>query len=161
MKRCPTCQQTYTDETLQFCRLDGALLVDDSSAAESATTLVLPDPHQISEKSTRSIHLPPSIAVLPFVNTLGHACGVSGRTREAQTVLTQLKEMSEQSYVSTYFIATVYLGLGKKDETFEWLNKAYDDREQWLIYLKVEPKLDSLRSDPRFADLVRRVGLTQ
>jgi adenylate cyclase len=90
---------------------------------------------------------------------LGHAYGVSGRSDEAQTILTQLKETSEKSYVCTYFIATVYLGLGEEDETFEWLNRAYDEREQWLIYLQVEPKLDSLRLDPRFADLVRRVGL--
>ena len=53
----------------------------------------------------------------------------------------------------------IYTGLGDKDQAFKWLNKAYDDRSAWLTGLKLEPMLDSLRSDPRFEDLLLRVGL--
>jgi hypothetical protein len=56
-------------------------------------------------------------------------------------------------------MAYIYAGLKLNDEAFEWLEKAYDERNQWLTWLKVDPRLDLLRADPRFANLVRRVGL--
>ena len=62
-------------------------------------------------------------------------------------------------HVSPYDVAVLYTALGEKDKALEQLNKAYEDRAGWLIYLKVEPLFDPLRSDPRFADLVRRTGL--
>lgn len=68
-------------------------------------------------------------------------------------------ERSKRAYVSPYNIAVLYTGLGDKQTAFEWLNKAYEERASWMIYLKVDPALDSLRSDPRFPDLVRKVGL--
>lgn len=55
-------------------------------------------------------------------------------------------------------LATVYIGLGDKDSAFMWLNKAYEERSGWLTYIAVEPRLDSPRSNPRFDDLMRRVG---
>ena len=55
----------------------------------------------------------------------------------------------------------IYAALGQRDQAFEWLNKAYDQHDLQLVSLKVDPTLDGLRSDPRFADLVRRVGLPQ
>ena len=58
-------------------------------------------------------------------------------------------------------MATVYIGLGEKEQTFAWLNKAYDERSGYMPWLKVEPKWDSLRSDTRFGGLLRRVGLVQ
>jgi len=57
------------------------------------------------------------------------------------------------------WIALVYTGLGDKDKAFEWLENAYNERNHWLIWIKVEPRFDSLRSDPRFTDLLRRIGL--
>lgn len=95
------------------------------------------------------------------IATLGYAYGVSGKRGEAQKVLDQLKQRSEQSYVSPYFIALVYTGLGDKDQAFEWLEKAYNERHPYLAFFKVEPVFDTLRSDPRFADLLRRIGLSQ
>lgn len=66
-------------------------------------------------------------------------------------------EMSKQAYVSPYDLAILYVGLGDKNRAMEQLNRAYDDRAGWLIYLNVEPVFDPLRSDPRFADLVSRM----
>ena len=73
-------------------------------------------------------------------------------------MLNELKGRSERSYVSPYFIALIYTGLGEKDKAFEWLEKAYHERHPYLAFLKVEPVFDTLRSDPRFADLLRRIG---
>ena len=74
-------------------------------------------------------------------------------------MLDQLKERSKGSYVSPYFIALVYAALGEKDHAFEWLEKAYNEHQPYLTLIKVEPVFDSLRSDPRFADLLSRIGL--
>ncbi len=90
---------------------------------------------------------------------LGHAYAVAGRRAEAQEVLDRLIELSKQRYVSSYQIATIYAGLGETDQAFAWLEKAYGERNNWLAYLKVDPIFDGLRSDSRFAALVRRVGL--
>ena len=86
---------------------------------------------------------------------LGHAYAVSGNMNEAQRVIDDLEELSKQRYVSSYHIALIYTGLGENDRAFEWLEKAYEERADLLVYIKVEPRLDSLRGDPRFADLLR------
>ena len=90
---------------------------------------------------------------------LGHAFAISGQRSEAVKILDDLKERSKQTYVQPMWIAGIYIGLGQKDQAFEWLQKAYDDRSGWLVYLKVDPVFNPLRSDPRFADLMQRVGL--
>ncbi len=90
---------------------------------------------------------------------LGHAYALAGKKNEAQRVLARLKDNAQRRFISPYGIAMLYLGLGDKEQAFIWLNRAYDERDNWLNYLKVEPRLDPLRTDPRFIDLVRRVGL--
>ena len=65
--------------------------------------------------------------------------------------------MSKQAYVSSYDLAILYVGLGDKDRALEQLNKSYEDRAGFIIYLNVEPLFDPLRSDPRFAELVRKM----
>jgi len=95
------------------------------------------------------------------IATLGHAYALAGKRAEALKVLDELQGRARQKYVSPFFIALVYTGLGEKDQAFEWLEKAYEERHPYLILIKVEPVFDGLRSDPRFADLVRRVGLPQ
>jgi serine/threonine-protein kinase len=92
---------------------------------------------------------------------LGHALAMTGRTEEARRVIDELMLMSAKRYVSPYIIAEIYRGLGEIDLTFEWLEKAYEDRSDWLVWLGVEPALNVLRPDPRFTDLIRRVGLPQ
>ncbi len=93
--------------------------------------------------------------------SLGHAYALSGERDKANQILVELREMSKYRYISPYLFAVVYLGLGDKDQTFAWLEKAFQDRSFFLIWLKVEPLFDPLRDDPRFADLLRRVGLPQ
>ncbi len=92
---------------------------------------------------------------------LGHAYGLAGKRTEAETVLDELKELSSRHYVSPYNLALVYTGLGDKDKAFEWLNEACEDRSGLLIYLKTQHSFDSLHADPRFKDLVRRIGLPE
>jgi tetratricopeptide (TPR) repeat protein len=94
-----------------------------------------------------------------YVAMLGHAYAVAGDIPEAQKLVDQLKTQSVEAYVSSYSIAEVYAGLGDRDKAFEWLQKAYEERSRALVFLRVEPSLDPLRPDPRFQDLLRRVGL--
>jgi TolB-like protein/Tfp pilus assembly protein PilF len=89
----------------------------------------------------------------------GHTYAVAGQRGEAQRELNRLKDLSEQEYVSPHDIAVIHVGLGEKEQAFAWLERAYENRSSWLVYLKVEPALDPLRSDPRFADLLRRMNL--
>ncbi|HEX8145533.1 MAG TPA: protein kinase [Pyrinomonadaceae bacterium] len=106
----------------------------------------------------RAMQLSSNLWIMPG---LGHALAMAGRTDEARQLLAELMKMSGERYVSPYFIAEIHRGLGEIDRTFEWLEKAYEDRSDWLVWLGVEPALDGLRSDPRFIDLMRRVGLPQ
>jgi Flp pilus assembly protein TadD len=92
---------------------------------------------------------------------LGHVYAVSGKKAEARAVLDELKQRSRKEYVPADNIALVYAGLGEKDQAFTWLEKAYEEHAFKMAWLKVEPYWDSLRSDPRFSDLLRRVGLPQ
>jgi hypothetical protein len=90
---------------------------------------------------------------------LGHVYAVSGKTGEARKVLEELMETSTRRYVSPYSIATIYAGCGEKDLAFRWLERAYEERSGWLAWLKPEPVSDPLREDPRFGDLLRRMGV--
>jgi tetratricopeptide (TPR) repeat protein len=90
---------------------------------------------------------------------LGMCYGVSGRKAEANKILNELLELNRNRYVSPPAFANVYIGLGDKDQAFFWLEKAYQDRSNYIAYLKVFPAVDVLRSDPRFDDLLRRMGL--
>ena len=92
---------------------------------------------------------------------LGHAYAVSGQKGEAQKVLEELREYSKRQYVSPDNQALIYAGLGEKNDAFEQLQKAYEERAGQLIFLNVDPRFDNLRADARFQDLKRRVGLAQ
>ena len=89
---------------------------------------------------------------------LGYALGKSGKQAEAREVLAELLKSASERYVSPYNIALIYNGLGDPDKTFAWLERAYEQRDQKIVFLKVEPKWNNLREDPRFQDLMRRVG---
>ena len=93
---------------------------------------------------------------------LGHAYALSGNRAEAQKVLDHLKELSAHSWVAPYNVAVIYAGLGEKDQAFALLDRAYKDRSYYLaVYLPTDERLDNLRSDPRFAELRRHVGLPE
>ena len=91
---------------------------------------------------------------------LGYGYAVTGKSAEAQTVLDKLAALSKQKYVGAVFMAKIYTGLGQKEKAFEWLEKAYEDRSIVGVgFIKTNPMFDPLRSDPRFADLLRRTNL--
>jgi DNA-binding winged helix-turn-helix (wHTH) protein/TolB-like protein/Tfp pilus assembly protein PilF len=95
---------------------------------------------------------------------LGHAYAASGKKAEARQVLNDLHDLGESrgetsGYVSPYTVAAIYTGLGEKDQAFKWLERAYEERDVWLMNLKVDPVFAKLRSDKRFQDLLTRAGL--
>jgi eukaryotic-like serine/threonine-protein kinase len=90
---------------------------------------------------------------------LGYAYAVAGRRAEAQKVLDQLSEISKRKYVPESQMVVIYTGLGEKDKAFEWLEKAYEARSIFIVGAIKGPHYDPLRSDPRFADLLRRMNL--
>jgi len=93
------------------------------------------------------------------VASLAHASAISGDLARAIQLLDDLQQRATRQFVAPYFVARVFTGLNKKDQAFTWLEKAYDARDECLTWLKVDPTMDSLRSDPRFPDILRRVGL--
>jgi tetratricopeptide (TPR) repeat protein len=92
---------------------------------------------------------------------LGLAYGLANRKAEANKVLDELLQLNKTRYVTPAAFVNVYIGLGDKDKAFEWLEKAFAERSNYVAYLKVFPIADPLRSDPRFSDLLRRIGLAR
>jgi TolB-like protein/DNA-binding winged helix-turn-helix (wHTH) protein/Flp pilus assembly protein TadD len=95
-----------------------------------------------------------------YVAALGHAYAVGGNRREAVKILESLTTRGKKSYVSPFDLALIYAALGEKDKAFALLDKAVAEHSTFLVYAKWEPRLDPLRSDPRFQNLLRRIGLT-
>lgn len=93
------------------------------------------------------------------VSYTGYVCALSGQRRKAEAVLKNLREASEHSYISPYAFALIHAGLGERDQALFWLERLYEDRNDWLMWLRVIPEFDGLRSDPRFTELLRRIGL--
>jgi len=89
---------------------------------------------------------------------LGYALAKSGKRAEARAVLEELLKLSQERYVSPYSIALVYNGLGEHDETLAWLERGLEKRDARMVSLKVEPKWNNLRREPRFVDLMRRMN---
>ena len=90
--------------------------------------------------------------------SLGHAYGVAGRTAEARAVLAELQAAAKGKYVPAYYFALVHGALGGRDEALRALERAYEERSTVLAYLLIDPRLASLREEPRFAALARRLG---
>ncbi|MBI4512831.1 MAG: tetratricopeptide repeat protein [Gemmatimonadetes bacterium] len=94
-----------------------------------------------------------------YLAALAHTYAVAGDRARAASLLEQMKRLSTQHYVSGYWIAEIHAALGEIDEAFEWLERASEEPSSWMVYLRVDPRLDPLRSDPRFDALLEKVGL--
>ncbi|TFG58365.1 MAG: hypothetical protein E4H35_01245 [Candidatus Aminicenantes bacterium] len=99
------------------------------------------------------------------VADLGHAYGIAGKKKEAREILEKLLaekllEKSKRTFVSAYDIAAVYVGLGEKDQAFEWLSRAVEERSGFLVYIKCDRRFDGLRPDPRYENLLKNIGLS-
>ena len=106
----------------------------------------------------KAFEMPENYGRTMIRSDIGHLYAVWGKRAEAQQVLAELLKKSEQSYVSAYDVAVIYAGLNENEQAFRWLDKAITQRPFWLCWLKVDPRLDGLRADPRFRDSLRRVG---
>jgi len=93
-----------------------------------------------------------------FIAALGATYARQGKTEEAQKILDQLRSLAKQRYVTPYIVARLKLALGRKDDALECLETGYRGRDSFMVFLKVDPLLDDLRSDPRFQDLLRRMN---
>jgi TolB-like protein len=96
-----------------------------------------------------------------FVAGYGHACAAAGNREEALNIVAELRDTSVRKYVSSFAVAAVYAGSGDKDLTLHWLEKAYEERGTWLIFLNVHPYFDFLRNEPRFQNLLSKLGLAK
>jgi tetratricopeptide (TPR) repeat protein len=92
--------------------------------------------------------------LLPY---LGRAYAMAGREAEAMAIVDQLQAQTSRRYFSSYSVALILSALGSVDCAFDWLEKAYEDRDEGLCWLNVDPRLDHLHSDNRFKDLARRI----
>ena len=90
---------------------------------------------------------------------LAQTFATAGRRKKAIQILDDLTKLTKQKYVAPYFFAGIHIGLGEDDRAIEYLEKSYEEHSHWLIYLHIDPSMDGLRSNPRFQDLLRRVGL--
>jgi TolB-like protein/Flp pilus assembly protein TadD len=93
-----------------------------------------------------------------FLAWLGEAYAATGHWDDAQNILGQLKQISNERYISPYYMARIYAALGEKDEALRWLETGYQERAAWMPVMKIEPRFDGLRSDPRFQHLLRRMN---
>ncbi len=90
---------------------------------------------------------------------LGYGEAMAHQQAEAKKILDQLKERSQQTYVQPMAMAMIHTGLGNRNEAFDWLGRAFEDRSAGLVYLRVDPVFEPVAADPRFAELIRRIGL--
>jgi tetratricopeptide (TPR) repeat protein len=91
-------------------------------------------------------------------SSLGHIYAVAGKSARARSVLAELRAATARKYVPSYWFALVYAGLGERDQALRYLERAYEERSTVLAYLSIDPRLASLRDDPRFLALARRLG---
>jgi DNA-binding winged helix-turn-helix (wHTH) protein/TolB-like protein/Tfp pilus assembly protein PilF len=90
---------------------------------------------------------------------IGMSLAKAGKRAEALKALEQLQAMRNHTYVSPAYVSLIYMALGDRDSEFDWLEKGYDDRSEWLLWLPIDPNYDGQRSDPRYKELVRKVGI--
>lgn len=94
-----------------------------------------------------------------YAASLAHAYAVTGKRSEAETLLQRTIERGQHAYVPSLHLAIIYVGLERKDEASAWLERGYQERFAWMVWLKVDPRFDLVRPDSRFQNLLRRLGL--
>ncbi|HEX8774415.1 MAG TPA: tetratricopeptide repeat protein [Pyrinomonadaceae bacterium] len=94
-----------------------------------------------------------------YKSHLGYAYAMAGKLSDAEQVINELEKAARARYVSAYYFAMIYVGLDVQEQAFLWLERAFEERSGFMAFLHVEPMFDHLRADPRFVDLVHRVGL--
>ena len=94
-----------------------------------------------------------------LLGKLGWVYGVSGKREIALKLLDQIKGLSPERDLGSCSVALIYAGLGENDQAFEWLNKGYEERSSGMLFLKINPLFDSLRDDPRFTALLKKMKL--
>ena len=89
---------------------------------------------------------------------LGYAQARAGNRKEANIILDTLKQQAKRMYVPSDIVATIYVALGDHDHAFEYLQKGYEERAGWMIWIRVDPVWNPLRTDPRFTALLKKMG---
>ena len=89
---------------------------------------------------------------------MGYAHALNGQRAEAETLLSILEDISQRKYISPYSLLLIHLAVGPLERVFQLLEQLYEERNDWLVWLKVSPELKNVRNDPRFQDLLRRIG---
>jgi hypothetical protein len=143
--------------------LCGAARIGGSSPRQGVCRLDPRDYVMALEHARRAVALDPEfwighIMLAQTLGELGVLPGEGGRAADAKDVISTLQAASRDRYVPPAAIALIHLGLGDREETFAWLDRAYQERDVHLIFLPVDPKWDPVRSDPRFASLLTRCG---
>ncbi len=92
---------------------------------------------------------------------LAHALALADEPARARAMLKELADPEQNKFVSPCLIACIYIALGEKESAWKWIDEAYRQRSGWLVWLGVDPKMDALRSDPRFAQLLKSMELSQ
>ena len=174
MKRCPQCNRAETDDALAHAYLaEGDV---NSSIAQCKRVIDLdpnfPRAHEVlglaylkQGRHLEAIRELQKAVDLSFrrdrriLRSLGYGYAVSGKRSEALAVLKELEGRYEKREAIGQDVAAVYAGLGDKDQAFTWLEKDFQARSGLLAWIRWTPPFDSFRSEPRFADLLRRMGL--
>jgi tetratricopeptide (TPR) repeat protein len=99
---------------------------------------------------------PDNVAAL---TALGHAQGLAGKKADAERIISRLQELSKQQYVSPFQTAVVYAGIGDRKLALDWLEKSQQERFNWLPFVQIDPVFKNLRSEPRFQELSKSLGL--